>query len=198
MKSGKANRLSFILLILGGALIVGAAALLIYTQLSANISARNTQELLKRAEAQIPAIVDRIPEERGNNVMPSMELDGVNIIGIIEVPLYSAKLPIHASWNGNMVSWIPCRFSGSVYDRSLIIGAGEGDDQFDFAQSIQLSDVIYVTDMMGGRYTYSVSDIERSAHANKEQLESDSCDLTIFVKNSLSMEYIIIRCKANG
>lgn len=198
MTFGKSNRLAFVLVILGVTLIVGAAALLIYTQLSANISAGNTADILGRAEKLMPAVVDRIPEERGNNRMPSRELDGINIIGIIEVPLYGAKLPIHASWNGNMVSWIPCRFSGSIYDRSLIIGAGEGEGQFHFAQSIQIGDLLYVTDMEGGRYTYSVTDIDRADNADRETLESDPCDLTIFVKNSLSLEYIIIRCKVNG
>lgn len=197
MKTEKPSRLSWIFMILGGALILCAAALLIYSQISARISQGNTEQILKRAESMIPVVVDRVPQERGNNIMASMELDGVNIIGIIEVPKYSAKLPIHATWNGDLLSWIPCRFSGSIYDRSLIIGTGEGEGQFSFADTIQLGDLIYVTDMEGGRYSYSVSDIDRADHANSDTLQSDACDLTVFVKDSLSMKYIIIRCKAN-
>ncbi len=181
-------------LILGCVLILCAAGILVYDKITVEISANNMQEILEKAESKMPTIVDQYPDERGNNIMPSAEINGVNVIGILEVPLYGVKLPVCANWSAKTVSSIPCRFLGSIYDRTLIIGADEGKTQFNCAETIQIGDNIYITDMEGGRYTYVVTDIDRSSSADREVLQSKDADLTIFVNNSLSMQYILIRC----
>ena len=193
MKSGKRG-LSVALVLLGVILILCAAIMLLYTKLSPNISVENATETLRKAEAQLPTIIDQIPEERRNNTMSSMEINRVNIVGLIEIPKYSFKLPVYSTWDKAMVSSVPCRYTGSIYDRSLIIGAADREGQMDFVKQLYLDDRIFITDMEGGRYSYRISKIDHTDNVKTEELQSNSCDLTIFVKSSLSMEYIVIRC----
>lgn len=197
MRTAKIRRGSWVLVIIGTVLILGAAGLLAYTMISAERSVRNGEQLLSKVESHLPAVTDQVPEERRDNTMASMEVDGVNIVGIIEVPKYDCKLPLHATWSTGTVSSMPCRYDGSIYDRTLIIGASDGEGQMDFADRIDVDDRICLTDMEGGRYTYKVSKIQHSDSAKTEVLQSSEYDLTIFVKDSLSLEYIIIRCETS-
>lgn len=195
MKPAKSKWLSVAIMVFGILLILGAAAALVYIQVSSDIGAKNAQQILVQAEVRIPTVIDLVPEERWNNTMPSMEIDGVNVVGILEIPKYSCKLPVHATWNTGLSGSMPCRYTGSIYDRTLIIGGSDREGQLDFAGQISIDDRIFLTDMEGGRYSYHVTAIHRSDSADTDELMSKDSDLTIFIKNSLSMEYIIIRCE---
>jgi len=193
MKLGKGISLQMILLILGGVLILSAICMLIYIKISGGIAISKCEKIVEEIERLIPNPVDSFPEERGNNTMSSMQIEKVNVAGIIEMPQYDMKLPFCSSWDTKKSASLPCRFSGSVYDSSLIIGSVDEPGQFDFVKDIELNNVMYLTDMEGFRYTYLVAAIERSSSASAEKLITDEYDLTVFVKASLSMEYIIIR-----
>lgn len=195
MKPRKRLRVSLILILTGVMLILASAGILLYTQLSGFSEVKNLQAITEKAERLMPALQDRVPEERGNNIMGSMEIDGINIIGLIEVPKYSSKLPVRSAWSTSAAATMPCRFTGSIYDCSLIIGTSDEEGLWSFAGELEINDRLILTDMEGGRYSYSVSEIDHSDNADLETVQSDDADLTIFVKLSLSMEYIIIHCK---
>ena len=48
--------------------------------------------------------------------------------------------------------------------------------------------------MTGAKFSYTVSKIERKRSAEKEVLSDPSSDLTLFVRDSGNMEYIVVRC----
>ena len=143
----------------------------------------------------MPSPIDRVPEERGNNSMAAIEIDGVNVVGVLEVEKYQTTLPIAASWDTHLLSSLPCRFTGSIYDQTLIIGATDSQSQFDFATLLDVGDRMVLTDMEGGRYTYSVEIIHHAKHATLEKLQEGEYPLTIFVKNSKTSQYLLIRCR---
>ena len=68
--------------------------------------------------------------------MPVVEIEGSNFAGMIEVPKYNKLLPVCSEWNKRKVSEYPCRYTGSMYDGSLIIGAVENPGQFDIVKMI--------------------------------------------------------------
>ena len=57
--------------------------------------------------------------------------------------------------------------------------------------------MLYITDMTGNRFSYTVTDIRYSNHADNDALYNKA-DLTIFVKNIYALEYIILHCTASG
>ena len=129
--------------------------------------------------------------------MPSIELSGIDVVGIIEINAYGLKAVVASKWSTNQVTGMPCRFSGSIYNRDLIIGATDGEEQFYFATTMDIGVEITLTDMECGQYTYCVEKIERSSSADYEKLSRGDWDLTVFVKNSKSVdEYVLLRCKA--
>ena len=122
-------------------------------------------------------------------------MEKINISGLIEMPQYDSKLPFCSNFNEKNTASLPRRFSGSAYDSSLIISVSSEKGQFDFADELEINNILYLTDMEGYRYSYLISSIEHSDNVSLEKLTSKDDDLTIFVKDSMSMDYIIIRFK---
>ena len=101
-----------------------------------------------------------------------------------------------------MFSWgsagkYPCRFSGSIYDGSLQIGATTQQGQYDFYREISVGDAVLFTDMEGNRFSYTVTDIRYEKHADQAALQREDAALTLFIKNIYAFSYIIIYCNAS-
>lgn len=192
MKRGKT---SLGLILAGAVLILTAVVILLINGVSARQNARDAGQILEKAQVLMPRAIDRVPEERGNNTMASMEIDGINIVGVLSFPGYGQTLPLAGQWDTGLLSAMPCRFTGSIYDGSLIIGAGDGDTQLSFASWMEVEDEIVLTDMEGGRYTYKVAAIHHAKHATLQKLQEGDYPLTVYVKNSETSEYLLIRCR---
>lgn len=194
------DRISVICILLGVALILGAAGVAIASRVKDSRAKVDADRLLQKVQAMMPPAVNCVPEERGNNTMASMQIDGVNVVGVLEFPQYGRSLPVVSEWDTARVSSVPSRFTGSIYDSSLIIGAVDSQNQIPFAGSLEVGTEVVLTDMEGGRYTYRVSAIHHAKHATLEKLQEGDYDLTIFVKDSENAQYLLIRCntKATG
>lgn len=192
----KNGRLSRICSCTGMALIVFSVLLLVFRQVSAGRSAEAMQECVDTLYELIPEPQAAMTETQVNNEMPSLNIGEDDFAAIVEIPVHDAVFPVGASWNANKN--YPCRYRGSVYDGSLVIGTTNRKGQFDFAKEISVGDVISITDMTGNRFSYEVSDIRYSEHADEEALSRREDDLTIFIRNIYAFEYIILHCTACG
>ncbi len=186
--------LSDIGIIVGIMLIVIAAFLLISSQISRKNAARDAKKTALLLEDLMPDITTVVAVERASYIMPAMEIDGESFIGIIEVPKFDCTLPVCQTWHKSKADKYPCRYFGSIYDGSLIIGGSAVNGQLDFATCIENYDSIYISDMTGDRYKFIVSDIRRTKDVSSEYLTSIDADLVIFAKNVFSFDYTVIRC----
>ena len=140
----------------------------------------------------LPEIQNAVPEERRDNAMSILSIDGRDFIGILEMPKFQSALPVSAEY-GN-ISRFPSCFSGSIYDGTLQIGVTNQKGQYDFYRNISVEDMVYFTDMEGNRFGLEVKDIRYSKHADQEVLQRVDGALTLFVKNTYAFEYVIITC----
>jgi len=186
---------SILCLSLGILLLVVAAVFLILTVTTTENTRQKAAQILEKVEGYLPQIVDRVPEERGNNQMSAIEVDGLNVTAILEFPQYQRRLAVLSGWDAQKVGAIPCRFTGSIYDDSLIIGSSDARGQLDFASRLEVGQKLSLTDMEGNRYTYAVTAIQHTDHATLEKLQSGDQDLTIFLKDSQTGKYLLIRCE---
>ena len=195
MKQKKIN-LRQVCLSAGIILILSAMVWLILWQISAQKNTEQIQAYIDMLYELIPEPQASVLEPRTNNTMPSLNVKNENFVAIIEVPMNTASFPIGASWNTN--NMYPCRYDGSVYDGTLIVGTTNHKGQFDFVKEITVGNALYITDMTGNRFSYNVTDIRYSNHADNDVLYNNKADLTIFVKNIYALEYIILYCTASG
>lgn len=194
MKNSKKSYFSLICVVLGIAIVIGAAGFLLHRRIDQSSTAQKANSILPKVLERMPQIVDRVPEERGENRMPSLQIDGINVILVLEFSRYARQLPVLSGWDADLASVVPCRFTGSIYDSSIIIGAGDRQGQLDFANQLEVGEKLTLTDMEGGRYSYQVMAIQHAQHATLEKLQEGEYDLTLFVKDSKSGAYLLIRC----
>lgn len=189
----QSNRIvSTICISAGSCLLVIAVLLPFLWQWNIRSSEEKMDAYVNTIRMLIPEPQNAVPEVRRDNTMPILSLHGTDFVGILEIPRYGSTLPVCADW-GN-ISKQPCRLYGSVYDKTLQIGATSQKGQYDFYREISTGDAVYFTDMEGNRYVYSVTDIRYEKHADQAALQRENAALTLFIKNIYAFEYIVIFC----
>lgn len=194
MTSDKKTNISRICLVLGLLLVIASVCLIVVRFVSLDCNSQRNDEYADIIGSIIPTPRPAVLEERTDNTMPSLNIDGNDFCALIEMPAYGARLPIGSGWIKN--AYFPCRFDGYAYDRSMIIGTSNAAGQLDFVKQISVGDSVYLTDMLGNRFSYAVSDIKYHEHAEGDAIYSDTADLVIFVKNVYDFEYIMLYCNA--
>ncbi len=188
-------KLSDVGIIIGVLLVAASFVILIFSQITQKTAIRNAKDTVLVLQDLMPDTHTAAPDDRANTIMPAVEVNNESLVGIMEIPKYNTELPIRETWDKNKVSKYPCRYLGSIYDGSLIIGGSDNKGQFDFVRLIENDDAVIITDMTGGQYEYKVCDIRRVKDVSTEYLISLDTDVVIFVKNSFSFDYTVVCCK---
>lgn len=180
--------------LVGAILLLTAVGMVILSRISIAQNEENALITVDALKAVMPSVKTAVPDGRSNTEMPSLELNGSDFCGIIEIPSVGSALPICSVWDEHNIEKYPHRFFGSVYNKSLIIGASDNRGQFDFLKVISLGDSVFITDITGGRYEFSVISIEKADSVGFDYLSSLESELTLFAKNTYGFDYTVIRC----
>ena len=178
--------------LLGICLLVVAALVLFFWQWGIHKSQQEATKNVQTIRTLIPEAQGAVLEERQDNTMSVLSINGKDFVGILEIPKFGSSLPVCANWGE--VSQHPCRLSGSVYDRTMQIGTTSQKGQCDFYRDVSVGDFVFFTDMEGNRFSYEITDIRYEKHADQTTLQQEDAALTLFIKNIYSFEYIIIFC----
>ena len=193
MKQSKKPMMRKICIISGVCLLLGAAVLLLSWQWSIASAEKRAEAFVSSIRASLPPTQGAVAEERRDNSMATLSVDGIDFVGILEMPRFGAALPVGAQWG--RPSKYPCRFDGSIYTDTLKIGTASQRGQFDFYREISVGDSVFFTDMEGNRYGYAVSALHYAKSADQAALHREEAALTIFVQNQYAFEYLMIFCK---
>ena len=172
-------------------LVIGVLALFCW-QWNINCSIQKSETYVETLRALIPEPQGAVPEERRDNAMSVLSISKTDFIGILEMPRYESALPVCADWG--RITQYPCRFNGSIYDRTMQIGATSQKGQYDFYREISVGDSVIFTDVEGNRYTYTVTNLQYASHADQTTLNDKESALTVFIKNVYDFEYLIVSC----
>lgn len=192
MKKRNKRVIPKICILVGIALLVIGVLVLICWQWNINSSVQKSETYVETLRTLIPEPQGAVPEERRDNSMSALSIDGADFVGVIEMPRYESALPVCANWEH--LTKYPCRFSGSIYDSTLQIGATSQKGQYDFYREISIGDTVIFTDVEGNQYTYTVTNLQYEKHADQITLDREESALTLFIKNVYDFEYLIISC----
>lgn len=192
MKKINKHILPKVCVLVGMALLVVGALVLTCWQWNIHSGAQKSERYVETLRALMPEPQSTYPEEQGDNRVPVLSVNGIDFIGILEMPRYEISLPVSAEWG--RVTRYPCRFSGNVYDKTLQIGATTQKGQYDFYREISVGDIVNFTDTQGNCYTYTVTNLRYEKHADQTALNRAESALTLFIKNVYDFEYLIVYC----
>lgn len=178
---------------LGIVLIIISLSMFVFHQVRSNVGANEIKSTLTKMESLIPEGSDGAVGEYTNPTMPILQIDGRDYVALLKVPSMQISLPIANNWNKDELFHSPARFSGSAYDNTLVIGGTDDPHQFDFCKKIENGTVVTLTDMLGVGFKYKVATVERSKTAKSEWLLDKEHHLTLYCRDTYSMEYIAVR-----
>ena len=179
-------------ILIGICLLVGAVVILALWRWNISSSEKQAQYYVNTLQSLIPKQQNAVPEERRDNTMAVLSVDGIDFVGLVEFPRYESRLPVCADWGKS--SKYPCHFSGSIYDGTMQIGATTQKGQYDFYRELSVGDTVSYIDVEGNRYTFTITSLRYEKHVDQAALLQNDAALTLFIKNIYSFEYLIVFC----
>ncbi len=195
MKTKKKSIFTRVLMAAGILLIAAAVSLLLIDQNSQKKYAESSRETAALLQSLIPEAHGGMYTGGTIVEMPVMEIGGTDFVGILEVPSYNVLLPVQSDWQKKDVVCHPCRYAGSMYYGSLVIGGSMNQGQLDFLEWASLNDLIAVTDMTGLRTSYLVYDVVHTKDVSDENLTGQGADLVLFARNTYGSDYTLVLCE---
>lgn len=127
--------------------------------------------------------------------MPVKTINGIDYIGVLQIPSLELELPIASEWNYPNLKTAPCRYSGSAYLNNMIICAHNYSSHFGKLKSLSEGDVATFTDMAGNVFIYKMVERETLNPSDIEEIEDGDWDLTLFTCTVGGKTRVTIRFK---
>lgn len=127
--------------------------------------------------------------------MPTVELDGREYIGTLEIPALGLTLPVLSEWSYAGLRLSPCRYSGSAYLDDLILCAHNYDGHFGRLKQLSPGDGVSFTDAAGNVFSYRVTALENLQPTDMESMENDNVGLTLFTCTIGGRTRVTVRCE---
>ncbi|MCC8014340.1 MAG: sortase [Eubacterium sp.] len=185
------------LMFLGTALVLAALLLTaynIYDGIRAEKRAAEILTLLDEAEINGVKSNSKLYERYPNMSMPTKEIDGLSIIGVLEIPSLDVTLPVCKSWSYESLRKAPCCYSGSVYSHDCVIAAHNYKSHFGRLKSLSEGDRVVFTDVLGNVFSYEVKSVGVLNSGDTEKMKSTGYDLTLFTCNQSGIARITAGC----
>lgn len=132
------------------------------------------------AEPRATVIPRLEPEATLTPEMPTMQIDGQDYIGYLEMPTIGVSLPVMSDWSYAQLRTAPCRYRGSAYDDTLVIMAHNYDRHFGRVASLNIGDPVQFVDAVGNIFKYVVAAHETLERTDYRLMVDSEYDLTLF------------------
>lgn len=199
-------------LLLGVALIAAAAALTVSNLRDEQQAARRADLALEQIRLELPAApasappaADELPNAAEAEIpnyilnpemdMPVQTVDGLDYIGILEIPALGRTLPVISQWSDSAAKSAPFRYAGSAYTDDLIIAGHNYRSHFAGLKTIPEGSTIRFTDTDGNCFEYEVVLVETLHAADVEEMQSGDWALSLFTCTMSGQYRATVRCQ---
>lgn len=128
--------------------------------------------------------------------MPTIEVDGNDYIGTLEIPALELSLPVLSEWSYPNLKIAPCRYRGSAYLDDLVIAAHNYSQHFGRLKELATGDAVRFTDADGNVFSYVVSELEQLEPTAVDQLHAGDWPLSLFTCTVGGQYRVVVRCSA--
>ena len=189
-----------------GLLLIAAALLLtVYNIRESDRAGSESEEMVVRMESLTADLPERLETEKKELVpeyvknpemeMPTVEVNGQECVGMIEIPALGLKLPVISEWSDAKLKKAPCRYSGSAYLKNMIIAGHNYRTHFSGIKRLNPGDSVVFTNADGNVFSYEVAEIETVGGYDIEKMEAGDWDLTLFTCTNKGKARAAVRCR---
>ena len=136
------------------------------------------------------------PQEPTVPEMETVEIDSHAYIGYLSIPKLGIELPVMAEWSYPNLKTAPCRYTGNLYQKNLVIAAHNYSSHFGTIGKLSVGDELIVTDAKGKKYPFLVNEIEQLPGTAVEQMQfgsAENWDLTLFTCTLSGQSRVTVR-----
>lgn len=127
--------------------------------------------------------------------MPVQTVDGREYLGVLQIPALSLELPVLSEWSYDNLAVAPCRYSGSAYQKNLVIAGHNYSSFFADLKQLTAGDTVTFTDVDGNVFSYQVADLEVLAPDAVPAMTESGWALTLFTCTVGGQSRIAVRCE---
>lgn len=186
---------------IGALLIAGALSLFIYNLAEAD----RAEKFSIQAVSQLKSVISdnenqNVPPvfESGTTTeqrsMAELEIDGYSYIGYLSVPSQSLELPVISQWDYDKLQVAPCRYSGSISEKNLVLIAHNYSSHFGNLDQLEFEDEVRFTDAEGVATYYRVVSIDVVPPASAEEVAAGNSDLALVTCTYSGKTRIVVYC----
>lgn len=130
----------------------------------------------------------------GSTYMPTINIDGNEYIGVLDIPALGIRLPVMGDWSYPKLRTAPCRYIGSVYDDDLVICGHNYQRHFGGLKNLTAGDTVMFTDEGGNVSSYTVTEVVQLSGTALGEMKAGDWDLTLFTCTVGGQLRVTVRC----
>ena len=191
------NRSSKIFIIVGLLLIAAALFIIGYNFIETKKAQNSVDEILSQLD-----MITEDAEKASQNMtdlntdMLGKTVEGISLVGIIEIPSLDIVLPVAESLDNNTLKKVPCRYTGSAYSNDMVIAGHNYRSHFGKLSDIKPGAAVVFTDVNGNTFEYIAVEKEKLASTDIQEMTHSDWDLTLFTCTMDGQARVTIRCQA--
>ncbi len=193
------RKIGIVFMLLGLGLLLCAMSLIAYNIYDEERVSAQTEALLEVLVKTFPEETKKADEQRDeflqNSQMRTITVDGNQYIGVLNIPCLDLSFPVMNEWSTAKLKIAPCRYTGSIFDDSLVIAAHNYKRHFGGIKLLKPEDLVNFIDIDGNIYSYHVSFTETLGGTAVDEMVSGDWDLTLFTCTYGGKNRIAVRCE---
>lgn len=126
--------------------------------------------------------------------MQTLNIDGTDYIGTIDIPKINIKLPVQNECTDETLKDGPCRYFGTCEEDNMIIAGHNMKSVFNGIRYLETGDAVRFTDVSNIAHNYLVYEIEQVDGYDCDRMSSGDWALTLFTCTYGGRERIAVRC----
>ena len=201
------TKFGVVFMLLGSILILGALGLFFYNTQEEKQATNHSTEMVGVLQEEIRHVQETLPDQpdlldskplelltEEDLVMTEKTIKGHAYIGYLSIPALELELPVMSQWSNQKLQISPCRYSGTLRGRDLVIMAHSYASHFGRLSSLSAGAEVTFTDMDGNIWEYEIAVMDvLDAYAVEEMVAGDY-DLTLFTCTKDRAHRVTVRC----
>lgn len=198
----KRQKRGWLLVFLGLCMVITSMLMHMTQERQDAIAGENAQILLQQLQLnRLPLSQPDPPAQEAVSAKPAEDMAekdylGYSMIGTLRIPDLDMELPILSSWSYALLDVAPCRYSGSLPGKDMILMGHNYKSHFTPLHHITEGTAVEFEDVNGIVSRFTVAKTEILYEGHPEKLESEY-PLSLFTCTAGGQNRLIVRCAAD-
>lgn len=192
------KKLGTVCMVVGILLMLSALALFIYNHAQANRAKQYSADAVSLIKEEIAdsenQSIDSKSDSSAKKQMREIEIDGYNYVGYLSIPSINLELPVMSQWDYQRLQIAPCRYSGTVTEKNMVVIAHNYYSHFGTLDQLEPDDEVRFTDVNDDITAYKVTYIDVVPPTSEKEVVAGDSDLALVTCTYGGKTRLVVYC----